>query len=51
LCFLFGAVGFLYAIGLQVLYWLIGGIAAALDPKTFAKSDVPSEHGNEPPLR
>ena len=43
LCFLFGAIGFLYAVGLQILYWLIGGIAAILDPKTFAKSETPQE--------
>jgi hypothetical protein len=43
LCFLFGVIGFLYAVGLQILYWLIGGIAAILDPKTFAKSGTPQE--------
>jgi hypothetical protein len=43
LCFLFGPLGFLYAVGLQVLYWLIGGISAVLDPKTFAKSDAPPD--------
>jgi hypothetical protein len=41
--FLFGPIGFLYAIGLQLVYWLMGGIAAALNPKTFAKSDAPPD--------
>jgi ABC-type polysaccharide/polyol phosphate export permease len=37
LCFLFGPIGFVYTAGFQVLYWLIGGIAAVLDPKTFKR--------------
>jgi hypothetical protein len=50
LCFLFGPIGFLYTVGLQILYWLIGGITAVLDPKAFAKPDVPPEHFKRPPL-
>ena len=37
LSFLFGPIGFVYTAGLQVLYWLIGGIAAVLDTQTFKR--------------
>ena len=42
-CFLFGPVGFLYALGILIVYWMIGGFVALLDPKTFAKSDIPPD--------
>ncbi len=38
-----GPIGILYGAGIVLFFWLADGIAALLDPKTFAQDKPPSD--------